>query len=113
MTCSLKYLNVVTLEVDRHTPNPNTLNTMPEEVSHFLDSILAVVLGVFGWIVKKFADRLDKDEDRLTKIEVELAAQHERDVSVERRMAGLETQLAEMNAKLDRLLELIVGKRGI
>jgi uncharacterized coiled-coil protein SlyX len=86
---------------------------MPEEVSHFLDSILAVVLGVFGWIVKKFADRLDKDEDRLTKIEVELAAQHERDISVERRMAGLETQLAEMNAKLDRLLELIVGKRGI
>jgi len=85
---------------------------MPEEVSHFLDSILAVVLGVFGWIVKKFADRLDKDEDRLTKIEVELAAQHERDVSVERRMAGLETQLAEMNSKLDRLLELIVGKRG-
>ena len=88
-------------------------NTMPEEVSHFLDSILAVVLGVFGWIVKKFADRLDKDEDRLTKIEVELAAQHERDISVERRMAGLETQLAEMNAKLDRLLELIVGKRGV
>ncbi len=85
---------------------------MPEEVSHFLDSILAVVLGVFGWIVKKFADRLDKDEDRLTKIEVELAAQHERDISVERRMAGLETQLAEMNTKLDRLLELIVGKRG-
>ena len=85
---------------------------MPEEVSHFLDSILAVVLGVFGWIVKKFADRLDKDEDRLTKIEVELAAQHERDISVERRMAGLETQLAEMNSKLDRLLELIVGKRG-
>lgn len=86
---------------------------MPEEVSHFLDSILAVVLGVFGWIVKKFADRLDKDEDRLTKIEVELAAQHERDISVERRMAGLETQLSEMNAKLDRLLELIVGKRGV
>jgi len=86
---------------------------MPEEVSHFLDSILAVVLGVFGWIVKKFADRLDKDEDRLTKIEVELAAQHERDISVERRMAGLETQLAEMNSKLDRLLELIVGKRGV
>ena len=85
---------------------------MPEEVSHFLDSILAVVLGVFGWIVKKFADRLDKDEDRLTKIEVELAAQHERDISVERRMAGLEQQLGEMNAKLDRLLELIVGKRG-
>ena len=85
---------------------------MPEEVSHFLDSILAVVLGVFGWIVKKFADRLDKDEDRLTKIEVELAAQHERDISVEKRMAGLETQLSEMNAKLDRLLELIVGKRG-
>ena len=85
---------------------------MPEEVSHFLDSVLAVVLGVFGWIGKKFADRLDKDEDRLTKIEVELSAQHERDISVEKRMHGLEQKLAAMNDKLDRLLEFVMGRRG-
>ena len=45
---------------------------MTEQLSHFLDTALAVILGVFGWIVKKFADRLDTDERRLTKIEVEL-----------------------------------------
>ena len=85
---------------------------MPEEVSHFLDSILAVVLGVFGWLGKKFADRLDRDEVRLTKIEGELAAQHERDISVEKRMAGLEQKLEAMNNKLDRLLEFVMGRRG-
>ena len=85
---------------------------MPEEISHFLDTVLAVVLGVFGWIGKKFSDRLDKDEDRLTRIEVELSAQHERDVSVEKRMQGLEQKLSAMNDKLDRLLEFIMGRRG-
>ena len=85
---------------------------MPEQISHFLDTVLGVVLGVFGWIGKKFADRLDKDEDRLTKIEVELSAQHERDVSVEKRMHGLEQKLSSMNDKLDRLLEFIMGRRG-
>jgi Mg2+ and Co2+ transporter CorA len=85
---------------------------MTEQISHFLDTALAVVLGVFGWIGKKFADRLDKDEDRLTKIEVELAAQHERDVSAEKRMYGLEKNLTSINNKLDRLLELILGRSG-
>jgi Mg2+ and Co2+ transporter CorA len=85
---------------------------MTEQISHFLDTALAVVLGVFGWIGKKFADRLDKDEDRLTRIEVELSAQHERDVSVEKRMYGLEQNLASINNKLDRLLELILGRSG-
>jgi hypothetical protein len=56
---------------------------MTEEISHFLDTALAVVLGVFGWIGKKFSDRLDADEQRLTKIEVELATQRERDTAVE------------------------------
>ena len=85
---------------------------MTEQISHFLDTVLAVALGVFGWIGKKFSDRLDKDENRLTRIEVELAAQHERDISVEKRMMGLEAKLESMNNKLDRLLELIVGTRG-
>jgi len=84
------------------------MEPMAEQISHFLDSILAVVLGVFGWIGKKFSDRLDSDEKRLTKIEVELAAQHERDISVEKRMQGLEQKLEAMNDKLDRLLELIM-----
>jgi len=81
---------------------------MPEEISHFLDTVLAVILGVFGWLGKKFSDRLDKDEARLTKIEVELAAQHERDVSVEKRIHGLEKKLEAINNKLDRLLEMMV-----
>lgn len=83
---------------------------MPEELSHFLDTALAVVLGVFGWIGKKFADRLDKDEDRLTKIEVELSAQHERDISVEKRIHGLEKKLEAINNKLDRLLEMMMQR---
>lgn len=83
---------------------------MTEEISHFLDTALAVVLGVFGWIVKKFSDRLDADESRLTKIEVELAAQRERDTAVENRMSGLETSVKEINTKLDRMMEMLMKK---
>ena len=46
---------------------------MTESVSHFLDSALAIVLGVIGWMIKKLTDRLENDERRLTKIEVEAA----------------------------------------
>ena len=88
------------------------MEPMAEQISHFLDSILAVVLGVFGWIGKKFCDRLDSDEKRLTKIEVELAAQHERDLSVEKRIHGLEQKLESMNDKLDRLLELMMRRNN-
>jgi len=84
-----------------------------EQISHFFDTILAVALGVFAWLGKKFSDRLDKDEERLTRIEVELAAQHERDISVEKRMQGLEAKLEAMNDKLDRLLELVMGTRDL
>jgi uncharacterized coiled-coil protein SlyX len=83
---------------------------MTEQLSHFLDTALAVILGVFGWIVKKFADRLDTDERRLTKIEVELAAQRERDTAVENRMSGLETTVKEINGKLDRMMEMLMKK---
>ena len=85
---------------------------MPEQISHFLDTALAVVLGVFAWLGKKFSDRLDADELRLTKIEVELAAQHERDISVEKRMSGLEKKLEQINDKLDRLLEMMMKRSG-
>jgi hypothetical protein len=83
---------------------------MTEQLSHFLDTALAVILGVFGWIVKKFADRLDTDERRLTKIEVELAAQRERDTAVENRMSGLETTVKEINGKLDRMMEMLMKR---
>tara|TARA_Y100000004_G_C8820098_1_gene371528 strand:- start:269 stop:520 length:252 start_codon:yes stop_codon:yes gene_type:complete len=83
---------------------------MTEEISHFLDTALAVVLGVFGWIGKKFSDRLDADEQRLTKIEVELATQRERDTAVENRMSGLETSVKEINAKLDRVMEILMRR---
>lgn len=83
---------------------------MPEEISHFLDSILAVVLGVFGWLGKKFSDRLDADEQRLTRIEVELATQRERDTAVENRMSGLETTVKEINSKLDRMMEMLMRR---
>lgn len=83
---------------------------MTEELSHFLDTALAVVLGVFGWIGKKFSDRLDADEQRLTKIEVELATQRERDTAVENRMSGLETSVKEINSKLDRMMEILMRR---
>lgn len=87
-----------------------SLNNMTEEISHFLDTALAVVLGVFGWIGKKFSDRLDTDEQRLTKIEVELATQRERDTAVENRMSGLETSVKEINTKLDRMMEILMRR---
>lgn len=83
---------------------------MTEEISHFLDTALAVVLGVFGWIGKKFSDRLDTDERRLTQIEVELATQRERDTAVENRMSGLETSVKEINSKLDRMMEMLMKR---
>ena len=83
---------------------------MTEEISHFLDTALAVVLGVFGWIGKKFSDRLDADERRLTQIEVELATQRERDTAVENRMSGLETSVKEINSKLDRMMEMLMKR---
>ena len=63
---------------------------MTESISHFLDTALAVILAVIGWMIKKLTDRLENDEKRLTKIEVELAAQNERDIAVENRMSGVE-----------------------
>jgi predicted nucleic acid-binding Zn-ribbon protein len=83
---------------------------MTEQLSHFLDTALAVILGVIGWMIKKLTDRLEKDEERLTKIEVELATQRERDTAVENRMSGLETTVKEINTKLDRMMEMLMKK---
>ncbi len=84
---------------------------MTESISHFLDTALAVILGVIGWIIKRLLERLDVGDKRMTKIEVELAAQKERDTAVENRMSGLETTVKEINQKLDRLMEMLM-KRG-
>ena len=83
---------------------------MTESISHFLDTALAVILGVIGWMIKKLSDRLENDERRLTKIEVELAAQNERDIAVENRMSGVESAVKEMNTKLDRMLEMLIKR---
>jgi len=83
---------------------------MPETISHFLDTALAVILGVIGWMIKKLTDRLEKDEERLTKIEVELATQRERDTAVENRMSGLEVTVKEINGKLDRMMEILIKR---
>jgi hypothetical protein len=83
---------------------------MTEQLSHFLDTALAVILGVIGWMIKKLSDRLENDERRLTKIEVELAAQNERDIAVENRMSGVESTVKEMNIKLDRMLEMLIKR---
>jgi len=83
---------------------------MTESISHFLDTALAVILGAIGWVIKKLSDRLDTDEKRLTKIEVELATQRERDTAVENRMSGLETTVKEINGKLDRMMEILIKR---
>ena len=83
---------------------------MTESISHFLDTALAVILAVIGWMIKKLTDRLENDEKRLTKIEVELAAQNERDIAVENRMSGVESTVKEMNIKLDRMLEMLIKR---
>ena len=71
---------------------------------------MAVILGVIGFLIKKLTDRLDNDEKRLTKIEVELAAQRERDTAVENRMSGLEATVKEINNKLDRMMEMLMKR---
>ncbi len=83
---------------------------MTEQLSHFLDTALAVILGAIGWVIKKLSDRLDTDEKRLTKIEVELATQRERDTAVENRMSGLEVTVKEINGKLDRMMEILIKR---
>ena len=83
---------------------------MIDSLSGLLNTVLAVALGVIGWIVKRIIERLDIGDKRLTKIEVELAAQRERDLAVESRMGSLETNVKEINQKLDRLMEMLMKR---
>jgi len=83
---------------------------MIDSLSGFLNTALAVALGVIGWIVKRMIERLDVGDKRLTKIEVELAAQRERDAAVENRIGKVEQAINEMHGKLDRMMEILMRK---
>ena len=83
---------------------------MIESVSSFLNTALVVALGVIGWIIKRMIERLDLGDKRMTKIEVELAAQKERDRAVEERIAKVEDAIKEVHGKLDRMMEILVRK---
>ena len=83
---------------------------MIESLSGLLNTVLAISLGVIGWIIKRMIERMDIGDKRLTKIEVELAAQRERDIAVEARIAKVEEALKEVHNKLDRMLEVLVRK---
>ena len=83
---------------------------MIESISGFLNTALVVALGVIGWIIKRVIERLDLGEKRMTKMEVELAAQRERDRAVEARIAKVEEALKEVHTKLDRMMEVLVQR---
>ena len=83
---------------------------MIDSLSSLLNTALVVALGVIGWIIKRVIERLDLGEKRMTKIEVELAAQKERDIAVENRIGKVETAIQEMHNKLDRMMEILVRK---
>ena len=83
---------------------------MIESLTGFLNTALVVALGVIGWIIKRMIERLDLGDKRLTKIEVELAAQRERDAAVENRMSKVETAINEMHNKIDRMMEILMRK---
>jgi hypothetical protein len=83
---------------------------MIDSVSDFLNTALVIAISVVGWIIKRVIERLDVGDKRLTKIEVELAAQRERDAAVENRIGKVETAIQEMHNKLDRMMEILVKR---
>jgi hypothetical protein len=83
---------------------------MIDSLSSFLNTALVIALSVIGWIIKRVIERLDIGDKRLTKIEVELAAQRERDAAVESRIGKVEQAINEVNGKLDRMMELLMRK---
>ena len=46
----------------------------------------------------------------MKKLEVEIAAERERDTAVENRMRGLESSVKEINTKLDRVMEFLMKR---
>ena len=83
---------------------------MIDSLSSFLNTALVIALSVIWWIIKRIIERLDIGDKRLTKIEVELAAQRERDAAVESRIGKVEQAINEVNGKLDRMMEILMRK---
>jgi len=83
---------------------------MIDSFPSLLNTALVVALSVIGWIIKRIIERLDVGDKRLTKIEVELAAQRERDAAVESRIGKVEQAINEMHGKLDRMMEILMRK---
>ena len=83
---------------------------MIDSLSSFLNTALVIALSVIGWIIKRVIERLDIGDKRLTKIEVELATQRERDAAVESRIGKVEQAINEMHGKLDRMMEILMRK---
>ena len=83
---------------------------MIDSFADFINTFVVVAFGVVGWIIKRIVQRLDLGDKRLTKIEVELAAQRERDVAVESRSGKVEQAINEMHGKLDRMMEILMRK---
>jgi hypothetical protein len=83
---------------------------MIDSISDLLNTALVIAISVVGWIIKRVIERLDIGDKRLTKIEVELATQRERDAAVESRIGKVETAIQEMHNKLDRMMEILVRK---
>jgi hypothetical protein len=83
---------------------------MIDSISDLLNTALVIAISVVGWIIKRVIERLDIGDKRLTKIEVELATQRERDAAVESRIGKVETAIQEMHGKLDRMMEILMRK---
>ena len=83
---------------------------MIDSFADFINTFVVVAFGVVGWVIKRIVQRLDIVDKRLTKIEVELAAQRERDRAVEARIAKVEEALKEVHNKLDRMMEVLVQR---
>jgi len=83
---------------------------MIESLASFFNTIIVLCLGIVGWVTKSIIQRIDIGEKRMTKIEVELAAQKERDIAVENRMGKVESAIQEIHNKLDRMMEVLMKR---
>jgi len=83
---------------------------MIESLASFFNTLILLCLGIVGWVTKSIIQRIDIGEKRMTKIEVELAAQKERDIAVENRMGKVESAIQEIHNKLDRMMEVLMKR---
>jgi hypothetical protein len=83
---------------------------MIESLASFFNTLILLCFGIVGWVTKSIIQRIDLGEKRMTKIEVELAAQKERDIAVENRMGKVESAIQEIHNKLDRMMEVLMKR---